>query len=470
MNRFFYIIFLLLGLSIQVNSQIPSDKPYAEALFTHGVLNTIELEIPDSTWQSFLNQVEKKDYYVCTVTINSERYENVAIRTKGASSLDDVQIMGSDRYSFMLSLNKYKKGQKYHGLSKLCLNNNIWDATQMKDAVVYDMCRYISLPAPLSNYAKVMLNGKYFGCYLLVEPVAKNFCGRNYPNEVSNIYKPYHNLAYTGENIDDYAEIRNFAKVNGDNQSIRRVVSALKSVDTGIDVNSHIDVENIMKYLALQTIAVNFDCMTGKNTQNYFLRESGGIISLIPWDYNLAWGGYPDDDESDGKEEWSEQDWKEWNASLSQEQRDSMKIADRERNKGEIVKIVNFPIDTPFTADLSKRTFFMKLLANEQYKTLYYHYLSLLAEKYILGGELNRFMTIIEREIGEIVSTESNTFYNREQYEQALKTFDVVLKKRAESVIGQIKGDIPSTWEGQAANPQSLIDCKGIDINDLGGI
>ena len=51
-----------------------------------------------------------------------------------------------------------------------------------------------------------------------------------------------------------------------------------------------------MKYMALQTIVVNFDCMTGRNTQNYYLREVDGKISLIPWDYNLAWGGYSEDD------------------------------------------------------------------------------------------------------------------------------------------------------------------------------
>ena len=105
--------------------------------------------------------------------------DNVAIRTKGASSLDDVKMMKSDRYSFTMKLNKYEKGQDYHGLSKLLLDNNIWDATQMKDAVVYDMCRYIGLPAPLTNYSRITLNGKFFGCYLMVEPVDKNFARRN---------------------------------------------------------------------------------------------------------------------------------------------------------------------------------------------------------------------------------------------------------------------------------------------------
>lgn len=52
------------------------------------------------------------------------------------------------------------------------LNSNIMDATAMKDAVTYDMCRYIGLHAPLCNYAKVTFNGEYYGCYLAVEPVS----------------------------------------------------------------------------------------------------------------------------------------------------------------------------------------------------------------------------------------------------------------------------------------------------------
>lgn len=271
-------------------------KGYPEALFMLGDIATVELEMPEATWQRIITKASDKDYHECAVTINGERFDHVAIRTKGASSLDDVALMKSDRYSFTLKLNKYEKGQEYHGLTKLLLNNNIWDATQMKDAVVYDMCRYIGLPAPLTNYARISLNGKPFGCYLLVEPVDKHFARRNWPDEVSNIYKPYHNLAYTGEGMENYAEIANYAKVKGGEASMQRVVEALKSVEEGRDIDEHVDIESVMKYMALQTIVVNYDCMTGLNEQNYYLREADGKISLIPWDYNLAWGGYPEDD------------------------------------------------------------------------------------------------------------------------------------------------------------------------------
>ena len=446
-------------------------KDYPKALFTPGKMASIELEMPEETCQDITTKASDKKYYECALTINGERFDHVAIRTKGASSLDDVKMMKSNRFSFTVKLNKYVKGQKYHGMTKLLLNNNIWDATQMKDAIVYDMCHFIGLPAPLTNYARITLNGKFFGYYLLVEPVDKHFCMRNYPDEVSSLCKPYHNLAYTGEEMKNYAEISNYAKVNGDVASMQRVVAALRSVDEGKDIDAHVDVESVMKYMALQTMVVNFDCMTGHNTQNYYLHEAGGKISLIPWDYNLAWGGYPDEDGDFG-------DGAPFDVPPGSDQFPmngqfpffGLPENPGARSKEEVCKIVNFPIDTPFSGDLSKRQFFMKLLANEQYKVRYYHYLKVLCNQYVLGGGFSKTLTKINGEMAKVAGTEPNAFYTNEQFHKAQQTLKLVLEKRAASVLGQMKGQIPSTWDGQKAQPQQLINSDDINLQELGGI
>lgn len=461
MRKILYAMLLSMATAISLSScgiNGIDEREYSEALFTHGKLASVDLEVPEEIWQKILSKASDKEYYECAVTINGERHNRVAIRTKGASSLDDVALMKSDRYSFTLKLNKYEKGQAYHGLSKLLLNNNIWDATQMKDAIVYDMCRFIGLPAPLTNYACITLNGKLFGYYLLVEPVDKHFCYRNWPDEATNIYKPYHNLAYTGEKMKDYSDISDFAKVKGGEASMKRVVEALRSVDEGKDIEKHLDVESVMKYMALQTIVVNFDCMTGNNEQNYYLREADGKISLIPWDYNLAWGGYPEDEEMEGED------------LLEQSQEPTLPANAGMRTKEEVSRVVNFPIDTPFSCDLSRRTFFMNLLANQQIKARYYHYLDVLCNQYILGGEFSKTLDAINGEIGDVAGTEANAFYTNEQFHEAQKILQLVLEKRAASVLGQMKGEIPSTWEGQKQQPQLLINSDDINLQDLGGI
>jgi len=449
-------------------SKEKSVKDYAGGLFSSKELCSIDIQMPDTTWQNILKEPQAKSFHLCKVSINGKQLDSVAIRTKGASSLDDVRCMKLDRYSFTLDLNKYKKGQKYHKLTKILLNNNIWDATQMKDAIVYDMSRFIGLPAPLTNYSKIMINGHLHGYYLMVEPVDKHFCKRNYNNKV-NIYKPYHNLAYKSDEPGAYDDIANEARVGGDESSLKRVIAALKSVHTGIDIDKHIDVENIMKYMALQTMVVNFDCMTGKNTQNYYLRESDGIISLIPWDYNLAWGGYPNDEDE-----------------LEEEHFDHAPMADAVFPEGFVVSkpgedlgqstpeemslIVNFPIDTPFTGDLKKRTFFMNLLANKDYKALYYHYLDILCREYIQGGALAKRVDAIKHQIGKTAGTEQNAFYTNKQFHEAVQTLDDMLQLKAQSVLGQMNGTILSTWEAQKAEPIKLTKCEGLNLRKLGGL
>ena len=467
-TKLFIAAAVLLMCCLGVSSQVTPEKKYDESLFTLGEIASIEINMPDSTWQALIGHPSEKTYHVCDITINGEAFEQVAIRTKGASSLDDVKTMKSDRYSFTLKLNKYKKGQKYHGMTKLLLNNNIWDATQMKDAVVYDMCHYIGLPAPLTNYARITVNGKYFGCYLMVEAVDKHFCKRNYSDEESNIYKPYHNLSYTGDDLKRYDEISNYAKVNGDEASMQRVVAALKSVDEGNDIDEHVDVESVMKYMALQTIVVNYDCMTGHNVQNYYLREADGKISLIPWDYNLAWGGYPDDEEDfegfsgfGGFGDFDPSKMPQWG---------EMPMEESSWSKEDVSKIVNFPIDTPFSGKLSERTFFMNLLSNKAYKARYYHYLKVLCNQYIKGGGFKKTIATIDKEIGTFVGTEDNAFYSNKRFHKAMQTFDTLLQKRAASVLGQMKGSIPSTWDAQKAEPEKLINSDDINLSDLGGL
>lgn len=479
MNRIQIILLSLLLLSCNMGAKDNkgTDKKYANGLFNMGDLRTIEIQMPDSTWQNILAHPYKKDYHICSVSINGEHLDSVAIRTKGASSLDDVRSMKSDRYSFTLDLNKYKKGQKYHKLTKLLLNNNIWDATQMKDAIVYDMSRFMGLPAPLTNYAKIMVNGHLQGYYLMVEAVDKHFCKRNYPNEKSNIYKPYHNLAYNGEDLKAYGDIEREARIGGDENSLRNVIAALKSVDQGVDIEQHVDVESIMKYMALQTMAVNFDSMTGHNVQNFYLHEGNGKISIIPWDYNLAWGGYQDDEGDMDFGDFDPSKMGDFDPSKWEEGMGfgTMNISKPGEDLGqgtpeEMSQIVNFPIDTPFLDELKKRTFFMNLLSNEKYKAMYYHYLELLCCKYIQGGGFAKTIKKINREIGKTAGTEPNAFYSNKQYHEAVQTLDDMLQMKAKSVLGQMAGTIPSTREAQKANPEKLINCDGLNLRKLGGL
>ena len=113
------------------------------------------------------------------------------IRPKGNTSLTSIaNDPTTDRYSFKLEFDYYVDGQTCFSLDKLILNNNYADATNMKEALIYDMYQYLGADASLYNYAKLSVNGEYWGVYLALEAVEDSFLLRNYGVQDGELYKP----------------------------------------------------------------------------------------------------------------------------------------------------------------------------------------------------------------------------------------------------------------------------------------
>ena len=43
--------------------------------------------------------------------------------------------------------------------------------------------------------------------------------------------------------------------------------------------------------MAVHTFSVNLDSLSGNMAHNYYLYENDGKLNVIPWDYNLSFGG-----------------------------------------------------------------------------------------------------------------------------------------------------------------------------------
>ena len=115
---------------------------YESKLFDTSIVHTIDIEMED--WDTFLEGCTDEEYVSCSLVIDQEAYQNVAIRAKGNTSLTSVASYGNDRYSFKVEFDHYEQAKTYYGLDKLSLNNLIQDNTCMKDYLVYQMMGWIS--------------------------------------------------------------------------------------------------------------------------------------------------------------------------------------------------------------------------------------------------------------------------------------------------------------------------------------
>ena len=352
------------------------------------------------------------------------------IRPKGNTSLTSIASdPTTDRYSFKLEFDHYVDGQTCFGLDKLILNNNYADATNMKEALIYDMYQYLGADASLYNYAKLSVNGEYWGVYLALEAVEDSFLLRNYGVQDGELYKPDSmnigggkdfgdfnaddidfgdlnlgdmtlpdrnaapaeqktaaagerpaddfgfgggkggfsmsgggaDLNYTDDELDSYETIWDGEITDTTKADHKRVVTALKNISEGNALEDYMDVDNLLRYMAVHVFSVNEDSLSGMMAHNYYLYEAGGKLNLIPWDYNLALGGMG--------------------------------------RSNDATSVVNDAIDNAF----SGTSFFDTLMADEAYHSQYYAYLQQLVSEYIDGDGFDAFYTRVRSQIDALV-------------------------------------------------------------------
>lgn len=469
---------------------------YEEALFDTEEVMRIDIQMKQEEWEEMLENAAAKEYYACDVQINDQKLGNVGLRTKGNTSLSAIAgNPDTDRFSFKLEFDHYVEGQTCLGLDKLILNNNYADATSMKEAVVYDMYRYLGVDASLYNYAELSLNGEYLGVYLALEAVEDSFLLRNYGTGDGKLYKPDSmkmgggekgefggqpprpgekdadawkeerrdqggenfdleegderqktargkmpggspsmgggngaNLSYTDEELSSYSDIWDGEVTDTDKADHSRVVTALKNIGGGTDLEKYLDVDNLLKYMAVHAFSVNLDSLSGNMAHNYYLYEYNGMLNILPWDYNLAFGGMNMGPENDASE------------------------------------TVNDAVDSPFPGT----TFFDALLEDETYLSRYHEYLNRLAQEYVLGGRFREVYEGIRERIDTLVETDPTALYSYEEYEAGAEMLYQTVMLRAESVKGQIAGTIPATDEEQREDAANLVDASEIDISVMG--
>ena len=237
-------------------------------------------------------------------------------------------------------------------------------------------------------------------------------------------------LSYTDDNSDSYSDIFDNAVFDADESDYQRVIEALEALSTDSNLERYVNVDQVLRYFAVNTVLVNLDSYVGIMKHNYYLYENNGQISILPWDFNLAFAGFQSNSASSA---------------------------------------VNFPIDTPVQGvDLSERPLLGKLLEVEEYSQLYHAYLQQIVTEYFDSGVFENTIQSLDSLIGSSVQNDPTALYTYEEYTKALENLTLFGTLRSQSIQGQLDGTIPSTSEGQQQDASSLIDASDLSITAMG--
>lgn len=446
---------------------------YAEHIFQDDTVNEINIEIDEADWQDMLENPLEEEYHKANVTINGETVGNVAIRTKGNTSLTSVANSDSDRYSFKLDFDYYDNNGNYYGLKKLCLNNNYSDNSSMREYISYKIMGELGLDVPECAYSHITVNGEEWGLYLAVEPVDEVFLAEHFADATGDLYKPEGmggtgaDLVYNGDDISAYTGLN--LKTNLNSSDGKEILALMQALEDGEGLEKVLDVEKALKYIAANVALANFDSYLGMTTHNFYLYEENGRFTIIPWDMNLAFGGFGGG-EVDIYEPTSQSMGGFGGGDKRKDTQDNDAVTNATESTEAQTDANNQP-QPPDNADMQgggqpsggkqpqgmpsmgsgEKPLVTTLLENETYRSMYEGYQKEIAEKYFTQEYMTELVTKIHDLIAPYVQNDPTAFCTYEEFEQACSTdptdqYSLVYYavNMAESIENQLSGGEPT--------------------------
>lgn len=424
---------------------VSSNPGYENRLFDKSYVHTIDIRIDD--WDEFLVDPLAEEYYMADLVIDGEHFDSVGLRTKGNNSLRITEKYGSDRFSLKIEMDHYGFNH-YHGLDKFSLDSSYQDNSYLKSYLAYDMFEFMEVAAPLTSYVWVTVNGEPWGLFLAIEEPEEAFAQRNYGKDYGQLYKPDYkwleeenadvDLRYIDDNPDSYDNIFRKAKFKPSKVDKRRLIEALEILSEGEDIESAVAVDAVLRFLVPQIFVVNIDSYTGITGHNYFLYEENGILTMLPWDYNLAFATY------------------------------SLGMTNP-LNDAELY--INHPIDTPAAGEImTKRPMFHNIMLVNEYYQQYHEYFDTFIEEYFESGRFKETVNEVSEMIAPYVKENPTAWVSYEDHLLGVETITNFSLLRAESVRKQLDGIIPSNIKRQAEDQSNFIDGSSVWVPDMGEI
>ena len=382
----------------------------------------------------------------CTVVIDGEEFYQVGLRAKGNNSLSLTEEYGLSRYSLKLKFDHYVDGGSYHGLDKFSLDASFQDNSYLKTYLVYDMMEYMGVPAPLRSFVWVTVNGSPWGLFLAIEEPEEAFARRNFGADHGQLYKPDYTslnaenadvaLRYVGDGPERYPNIFENAKFDVGGADQTRLIQALKTLASGENLETAVNVDEVLRYFVVQVFVMNWDSYLGHTGHNYFLYEEDGVLSILPWDYNLAFGTY------------------------------ALGMTDPIRDPG---VLLNWPINTPARGEtMRNRPLYHNLMKNDEYFARYHAYFDQFLAEYLESGRCEAVVREAQALIAPYVEADPTAFCSYADHVTAVDTLLTLCQLRAESARGQLEGRYPATLAQREDTPTAGVDASQVDLYALG--
>jgi spore coat protein H len=240
-----------------------------------------------------------------SVTVGDVAFAKVGIRYKGNGTIGDAAR--TIKKSIKIDLDRAGGSGRFGGSKTINLHCGVTDPSKCREALGYELYRAAGAATPRTALAEVRLTvpGKYdkelLGVYTMVEEVDRPFLRDRFDADAGLLLKPegVRDFEYRGDKWEPYA--KPFAPKREPTQAeVARLIAFCKLVHKaddatfGREIESHLDVDGYLRFLAATSFVVNSDSFFALG-HNYcaYLHPKTNRLHIIPWDLDRAFSNFP---------------------------------------------------------------------------------------------------------------------------------------------------------------------------------
>lgn len=265
----------------------PSKKKTAkvdptEEFFQQGMIPEIRITLTDKEEQQLRRDLRR--YVDITFTENeTNKFKNVKMKLKGAAG--SFRELG-DRPALTISMRK--KGDRFHGLDKFHLNNSVQDESYLNELIAAELCREAGLPAARVTHARVWINGRDLGFYVLKEGMDEDFLKRHYKHPKGNFYEG----SFCAD-IDAPLE-KEFGDGPDDASDLKELIAACREGDQAKRwqmIEEKVAIDDFINFAAMEMMMCHWDgYCNNKNNYRLYFHSDDKKVRFLPHGMDQMFG------------------------------------------------------------------------------------------------------------------------------------------------------------------------------------
>lgn len=219
-------------------------------LFTPRRVLVLALQMDAPAVAALRTNSDNHAYVRCSFRGGGLSLTNVGIHCKG----DSAGQLLEGRPDFTVTFDKFVRGQAFHGQKRLLLQSSREDPSYLSAPVAFALFRQAGVPAPRCGFARVQLNGRDLGLYVLIEGENRDFLRRHFGNDDGNLYDEGETHDVTGKLDKDHGGRKD------DQSDVGALVAATRVTDPGErwrQLQKRLDMDRFLAFTAMEVLLWN---------------------------------------------------------------------------------------------------------------------------------------------------------------------------------------------------------------------